>query len=105
MADDICIKIHIDRGHRLLAACDKELLGNEYKEGDLRLKVGERFYNDDLVDGETLLRFLNTVTTANLVGERVVNAAVKAGYIDEDCILKVDGIPHAQMFTIQRGDA
>jgi len=100
MDENICMKIHIDQGHRLLAACDKELLGNVYKEGELRLKVSKGFYYDEEVDEESLVRFLKTVTTANLVGERVVNAAVKAGFIDEGSVLKIDGVPHAQMFTV-----
>ena len=95
--ENICMRIHVDQGHRLLAACDRDILGNEYKQDELHLKVNEKFYCDESVDKETFLRFLKTVDMANLVGELVVSAAVEAGYIDEEYVLRIDGIPHAQL--------
>lgn len=91
------MKIIVQEGHRLLAACDIGILGKEYKDGDLHIKVKDSFYNDEQVDDETFLRFLRTVDMLNLVGEHVVGLAVKEGFIDEACILKIDGVPHAQM--------
>jgi len=95
--ENICMRIHVDQGHRLLAACDKEILGKEFKEDELHLKVKEKFYCDEYVDKETFLRFLKTVDMANLVGELVVSAAVEAGYIDDEFVLRIEGIPHAQL--------
>jgi len=96
-AGDICMKIHVQGGHRLLAACDRELLGSEHREGELHLNIEGSFYFDEFVDRETFLRFLKTVDMANLAGEAVVSAAVEAGYISEDCVLRIDSIPHAQL--------
>ena len=95
--ENICMRIHVDQGHRFLAACDKDILGKEFKEGELHIKVNEKFYYDEEVDKETFLRFLKTVDMATLVGELVVSAAVEAGYIDDECVLRIEGIPHAQL--------
>ena len=97
---DICMKIHVQEGHRLIAACDRELLGTEHKEGELVLKISESFYFDEYADKEMFLRFLKTCDMANLVGEKVVGAAVEAGIINEEFLLKIDGIPHAQMCSM-----
>ena len=32
-----------------------------------------------------------------IVGKRTVDCAIKIGLIDPECVLKIKGIPHAQM--------
>ena len=93
----ICMRIHVQEGHRLMAACDRTLLGKEFSEHELKLKVSESFYNDEFVDKDTFLRFLETCDMANLVGEIVVGAAAEVGLIDPENVLKIEGIPHAQL--------
>ena len=103
MADEnnnICMRIHVDQGHRLLAACDKDILGKEFKENEVHLKVSEMFYKDEEVDQDTFLRFLRTVDMANLVGEIVVSAAIEAGFIDSEFVIRIEGIPHAQLCSM-----
>ena len=81
----------------LLAACDEELLGKEFKDGKKRLLVTEEFYGGRLVEEEELVSLLEMATIANLTGERVVGVAVKAGVVDPQCVLEIGGVPHAQM--------
>jgi hypothetical protein len=93
----ICIRIHTRGTECLVAACDGEVLGKTYREGKLKLEISESFYKDDEVDEEALVNWLRLATVANLVGERTVAIAVKHGFIDEACIIRIGGIPHAQM--------
>ncbi|HDI10382.1 MAG TPA: DUF424 family protein, partial [Euryarchaeota archaeon] len=37
---------------------------------------------------------------ANLVGERIVRAAIEAGYVREENVLIIGGVPHAQLVRI-----
>nr|WP_269082561.1 DUF424 family protein [Acidiplasma aeolicum] len=37
---------------------------------------------------------------ANLVGERVVSAAINANYIDPENVIRINGVPHAQLAKI-----
>lgn len=91
------MRIHLPEGHRLIAACDRDLLGKEFSQEELKLKVAESFYCDEYVDTETFLRFLKTCDMANLVGKLVVKTAAEGGYIDLETVLKIDGVPHAQL--------
>jgi hypothetical protein len=50
-----------------------------------------------MCDEEVFISRLEMATMANLVGRRTVEAATRHGFIDADCLLVVDGIPHAQM--------
>jgi uncharacterized protein len=83
----------------LLAACDEELVGREFRDGKLRLKVTEAFYGTERIEPKDLLMQMRACTIANLVGERVITLAVEQGYIADSNVLWIAGVPHAQMAT------
>ena len=91
------VKIHKSGRELLVAACDSDVIGQTFKEGNLRIHVSEEFYGGDLMEEDTLLNRLEMATVANLVGEEVVALAVRHGFVDPDCVLVIDGVPHAQM--------
>jgi hypothetical protein len=93
----ITVRIHRVGGDILVAACDRELLGNVLREGELKLEVRPAFYEGEDASEELLLNRLNNATMANLVGEKTVGLAIKHKFIDEDRILYIGGVPHAQL--------
>jgi hypothetical protein len=93
----ISIKIYRRGDDTLIGACDEELLGRRLKEGEFRLHVKKSFYDGHRIDEKALVAYLEEATIANLVGKRTVECAVKNGFVDPDCILVVDGTPHAQV--------
>lgn len=93
----IRVKVHRRGGDILVAACDEGLLGQLLKDGDLRLDVSEEFYGGDHGDEELLLNRLAAAKLANLVGKDVCRIAAEHDYIDPDCVITIQGVPHAQM--------
>jgi len=93
----IYIKVYRVQGEVLLAACDEELLGKAFREGELKLEVKERFYKGELVEEDRLKELLGEATIANLTGERCVSKAIELGYVNPDRVLRIQGVPHAQM--------
>jgi hypothetical protein len=93
----IYIKVYRVQGEVLLAACDEELIGKTFREGELKLEVKERFYKGELVEEEKLKELLDEATIANLTGERCVSKAIELGYVDPERVLRIQGVPHAQM--------
>jgi hypothetical protein len=93
----IALRIYRQRGEVLLAACDKELMGKTFREGGLKLDVCSAFYEGEEANEEMLLNRLKNATIANLVGERTVGVATKHGLVDEDCVLRIEGVPHVQL--------
>ena len=85
---------------RLLAACDEDLLGDVYQEGKFRLEVRTAFYDGMRVEEEALGAMLGQCTVANLVGPRTVAVATRLGFIEEANVMKVDGVPHAQLLVM-----
>ena len=84
----------------VLAACDKELLGKEFREGELKLHVDENFYSGEIVELEVFAEKLKQANVANLVGEKVVNKAIELGLANPASVIKIQGIPHVQIVGV-----
>jgi hypothetical protein len=93
----ISIKVHKRGAELLVAACDSDLLGKTFKEGKMRLHVSKDFYDGDSVDEDILANRLEMATVANLVGETTVEVAIRHGFVDPGCVIRIGGVPHAQM--------
>jgi hypothetical protein len=93
----IRVKVHKRGSDILIAACDEGLLGRLLKDGELRLDVSTEFYGGDQGEEDMLLSRLSAATMANLVGEEVCRIAAEHDFIDPDCVIRIEGVPHAQM--------
>ena len=93
----ICTRTHLDNGRKILAACDEDIVGKTFRGDGLRITVSELFYKDRTVTEEEFSDMMDAASMMNLVGNRTVDFAVKAGYVDEKRILTVGGVKHAQV--------
>ncbi|MFB6267294.1 MAG: DUF424 domain-containing protein [Halodesulfurarchaeum sp.] len=84
-----------DRG-LLVTACDPDVLGETFEDGEVSLEVTEDFYGGDRVAEEAVIDSLSRASVANLVGTRVVELAIEEGFVDEDRVLEIDSTLHAQ---------
>jgi len=98
----IYVKVHKRDGHVCAAACDEELLGSTLEDGPYCVQVKEGFFKGELVaddDADTLVMF-RRASSLNLFGERSVALGVAAGCIDAARVVRIKGVPHAQMFIV-----
>lgn len=93
----IWIKVYITQGETLLAACDDDVLGKTFEEGELCLSVTEAFFGGEKVSREMFIEQLNEATIVNLVGKEVIMIASELGMMDENGVIEIAGIPHAQI--------
>ncbi|MDH4122552.1 MAG: DUF424 family protein [Thermoplasmata archaeon] len=84
----------------VVAACDEELLNKTFKCGELRLHVSKNFYGEEICEEDDLIAALKFCTSANLVGSRTIDIAIKAGFIKPEGIIRIGDIPHAQLYRI-----
>lgn len=100
----IKIKLHESTHNVVVAVADAELIGKRFETEKLQLEVNNIFY-----DGETLteaqaeekMRQLKERSYSfNIVGERAVQLAIKLKIIDEQNVIKIEGVPHALSFSI-----
>jgi hypothetical protein len=80
----------------LVTACDPEVLGETFEDGDVSLEVTEEFYGGDEVAAETVIERLSQASIANLVGTEVVELAIEEGFVDEERVLEIGDTLHAQ---------
>lgn len=93
----ISIKIYRRANDVLIAACDEKLIGKTFEEGKYQIKVRKDFYDGKRVTPKILKEFLKNVTIANLVGDETIKCAIEMGLINPEYVIKIKGIPHAQM--------
>ena len=93
------LRVVRQQGEVLVTICDAKLIGKEFKQGKLKLKINEDFYGDEEASIEKCLAALKEATIANLVGS-IVEHAVKAGFIDRANVIRIRKVPHAQMVRL-----
>ena len=93
----ISVKIHKQGESVVIGACDEQLLGKKFVDGKFQIDVTKYFYDGPRVNKQALKKFLTDATIANLVGEETIQCAMEMGLINDDCILRIKGVPHAQM--------
>ena len=84
----------------LVAVCDENLLGLTFREGKLKLEVKPDFYKGVSTSVEKALKAIDSADVANLVGDSIVDAAVREGLVDATAVLRIDGVPHVQIVRI-----
>ena len=92
--------VRIIKSYRnIIAICDSELLGKKFEQGKFQLDVKESFFKGDKTSEEKVIEIMKDMEkedyTFNIVGEKSVNAALKAGIIEKQGIKKIQGIPFA----------
>ncbi len=91
------LKVHKMSGEVMVAVCDCELLGKTFDEGELCLSVEAAFFGQEEATKGDVERALAGASIANMVGERAVACAIEAKSIDGKNVLRIDGVPTAQM--------
>jgi hypothetical protein len=94
------ILIRIIKSYRdVVAICDPNLLGKRFEQGEFQLDVKESFFKGDETDEEKAIDIMKSMSkedaTFNIVGEKSINAALKAGIIEQEGIGKIQEIPFA----------
>jgi len=98
--EEVYVKSTIHNREVLVAVCDADLLGKTLEGGRVPFKVSESFYKGELMEVETSLDFIKRGTIVNVVGKKVVEAAIEARLVHPEAVLYIGQIPHAQIVRI-----
>jgi len=81
----------------VVAICDSDLIGKVFEQGKFQLDVKESFYKGKQVSEKELFDMINHLSREdaifNIVGEKSVSIALRAGIITEGGIGKIQGVP------------
>ena len=92
------IKIH-QTYRKIVAVCDAELLGKKLEQCKMHLEIKKDFYGGEKKTEDEIIEILKAEgeddATFNLVGPKAVNSGIKAGIINKEGLIKIQGVPHA----------
>jgi hypothetical protein len=91
-------KFHKIGGEVLLAACDCEIFGKVIEDAEIVLNLSGSFYDGPEVDEDEFSNMLAQATSANLVGRKVVEIAIRQNEVEPANVREVAGVPHALLF-------
>jgi len=95
------LKTYNTESEIMVAACDREIIGKTFSEGELTIHVSKEFYKGEYATEAEVIDALQKATIANLLGERAVSCAIKSGVIDQDNVITIGGVQHAQMVRMR----
>lgn len=84
----------------LVAICDVELLGKTLEGGRVPFLVSKSFYGGAPADLDEALEAMRRATICNLVGKRIVKAAIEQRMVHEAAVIYFGDIPHAQIVVL-----
>ena len=96
------LKVHEGQKGKVVAVCDRELLGRVFESGGavLDLALYKDFYKGDLTGEEEVAKALANFWSANLVGEKAVGCALKLGLARKEDVIYIAGVPHLQLYRL-----
>ncbi len=84
----------------VVAVCDEEILGATLEGGRVPFKVSEGFYGGALGEVDEALDAMRQATICNLVGKRIVEAAIRRKMVHERAVIYFGDVPHAQIVKL-----
>ena len=84
----------------LLAVCDADILGKTLCEGKIVFHVKEDFYKGAKVNVDEAICMIENSTIVNMVGQNVVQKAIEKGFVHPEAVLRINGVPHAQIVKL-----
>jgi len=97
------LRIHKTQNGTIVAACDRELIGQELTDGDvcIDLKKYSSFYKEKLITEKELSEALKmSFNSANLVGKKAVNTALMLKIASKSNVKYIKNIPYIQIYSI-----
>ncbi len=92
------IKI-IEAYRDIVTICDSELIGKKLEEGKFQLDLTGEFFRGEDIPEEKIIEIITKKqkddATFNIVGEKSINAALKAGIISQEGVKKIQDVPFA----------
>ncbi len=84
----------------MVACCDEDCMGRIFREGRLKLAPETTFYGSAVMGLSEALVMMNGAEILNLVGKKIVDAAIANGLVHPDAVIRIAGVPHVQVMKL-----
>lgn len=96
----VSLNIIRQNGYVFVNICEPELLGKKFKEGEINLEVNREFYEGQEVSLDYAFSFIDEASVVSMVGNKIVEEAIKRGLIKEEGVITVQGVKFAQLYNL-----
>jgi hypothetical protein len=95
-------KIHRMAGHPpMLAIADYGLIGRSFSENGVTLLINKELYEGMVGDRNHIANLMLAHDIIVLAGHNSVSLAKELGLVTEDSVLRVEGVPHVQIYKFK----
>ncbi len=98
--EGVYVKVVRQGRDTLVAVCDADILGKTLEGGRVPFTVSERFYKGTLCDLAEALEAMGKASIVNMVGKRIVEAAIECNLVQEAGLIYLGDVPHAQIVRL-----
>jgi hypothetical protein len=98
--DEVYVRTTRHGRDTLVAVCDAEILGKTLKGGRVPFKVNESFYKGVRAEVEEAIEAMRKATICNIVGKKIVEAAIEKRLVQRAAVIYFGDIPHAQLLVL-----
>jgi len=96
----VYVKTVIRGKDMVVAVCDEDILGKTLEGGRVPFKVSEGFYKGTLGEVDEAIAAMKQATICNLVGKKIVEAAIDCNMVHERAVIYFGDVPHAQIVKL-----
>ncbi len=101
----IYFKKHRTENGAIIAMCDSDLIDKVLQEGAIEINIKDysSFYKGELITPVQAEALINTkeIFSANVVGSKSVEIAMKSAIIEKGHIKTINSVPYAQAFKVK----
>ena len=83
----------------MINICDIELLGKKINKGDFVIDISKNYFLEKEIDEEEAIILLKSSSVLNLVGDKIVNLALKLKLAKENSVKVIENIPFLMIFS------
>ncbi|MFH1395947.1 MAG: DUF424 family protein [archaeon] len=98
IAEKFIVKEIDSKNGIILVITDPELLGKKFETEMLQLDLSNSFYQGEKKSAEKVLAMINKAYILHITGEKALRLVSDLGLIDQSKVLKIDNIPHAEVY-------
>ncbi len=81
------VKMIEQHNERLVAVCDKEIIGVPLMSSKVKIRASHKFYGEELMTGTKVLKELKNCTSANVIGVNIISLLLEHRFISKEAIL------------------
>jgi hypothetical protein len=85
----------------MIDICDLELIDTKLEQDGLVIHLTKEYYQQEIIDYSLANDLLQKCDIANLVGERIIQQALKLKLAKEASIRKISGVPFLMIYKFR----